>query len=98
MKLMTKEIEQKLEAHPFYSTDGVPVEKKQVIVKYFGGAACTWLVYEGEKQEDGDWMFFGNVTLDGEYWELGYFMLSELAGLHFPPFGLPVERDMYFKN
>lgn len=95
MKLITKEIEKQLEKHPLYSTEEVPVEQKKVIVKYFGGSACTWLVYEGEKQSNGDWLFFGNVTLNGEDWELGYFTLSQLQELRFPPFGLPIERDLY---
>ena len=95
MQLLTKQIERELEKHPIYSTDGVPVKDKKVIVKYFGGCACTWLVYEGEKQPDGDWLFYGNVTLDGDEWELGYFTLSQLKELRFPPFGLPIERDLY---
>ena len=52
--------------------------------------------YEGEQNEDGDWEFFGKVTLygDGE-WEWGYFTLAELQEIRFPPFGLPIERDIY---
>ena len=95
---MTKAIEKKLEAHPLYSTENTPTGQKKVLVKYFGGCAATWLVYEGEKQNDGDWLFFGNVTLDGNEWELGYFTLSQLKQLRFPPFGLPIERDLYFKG
>lgn len=96
MKLITKEIEKQLERHPFRSTENTPIEQKKVIVKFFGGYAATWLVYEGEKQPDGDWLFFGNVTLDGTFWELGYFSLNELKRISFPPFGLPIERDMYY--
>lgn len=92
---MTKEIERKLERYPLYSTENVTSKDKEVIVKYFGGCAATWLVYEGEKQDDGDWLFFGNVTLDGDECELGYFTLSQLKSLRFPPFGLPIERDLY---
>lgn len=98
MKLMTKQIERELFRHPIYSTGNTPSKEKKVIVKYFGGAACTWLVYEGEQQSNGDWLFFGNVTLDGDNWELGYFTLSQLQELRFPPFGLPIERDLYFKS
>lgn len=41
-----------------------------------------------------DVLFFGYVV--GDYPELGYFTLSELAGLR-GPFGLSVERDVYFE-
>ena len=96
MKLLTKEIEKKLLAHPSGSTDGKGDDAK-VIVKFFGGAAATWLVTEGEKEGD-DWLFFGKVTLDGSYWEWGYFLLSDLSSVKFPPFGLGVERDLYFSG
>lgn len=96
MKLMNKSIEKKLLAHPFGSTEGKG-EEAEVLVKYFGGSAATWLVTEGEK-EDGEWVFFGKVTLDGQFWEWGYFLLSDLTGVKFPPFGLGVERDLYFSG
>ena len=96
MKLLTKAIENELLKHPLGSTDGLGEDAK-VIVKFFGGYAATWLVTEGEK-EDGDWLFFGCVTLDGSYWEWGYFTMSELEGIKFPPFGLRIERDYYFKG
>lgn len=96
MKLMTKAIEKELAKHPFGSTEGMGLDAP-VIVKFFGGSACTWLVTEGEKLGD-DWEFFGMVTLDGTYWEYGYFMFSEIANLRFPPFGLGLERDYYFSG
>jgi len=93
MKLLTAEIIRKLQKHPFGSQEG-KLDDAEVLVKFFGGGACTWLVTEGEQQEDGDWEFFGKVTL-GYEWEWGYFTLSELEQMKFPPFGLGVERDMY---
>ena len=93
MKLLTAEIIRKLEKHPFGSQEG-KLDDAEVLVKFFGGGAATWLVTEGEQQEDGDWEFFGKVTL-GYEWEWGYFRLSELEKMKFPPFGLGVERDMY---
>ena len=96
MKLLTKGIENDLKKHPFGSTDG-KLEEAKVIVRFFGGSAATWLVAEGEETEDG-WMFFGAVTIWGDEWEYGYFSLKELEGLRFPPFGLGVERDLYFKG
>jgi hypothetical protein len=46
-----------------------------------------------------DVLFFGYVVsgLGKDCDELAYFRLSELAELEFPPFGLPVERDMHFE-
>ena len=45
-----------------------------------------------------DVMFFGYVIsgLDERFDEFGYFRLLELAQQSFPPFGLPIERDMHF--
>ena len=92
MKLMTKEIEKRLEKYPLYAQDGK--EEKTVVCKFFhpwGG--YTWYVLEGEKQADGDWLFYGYV--EGQFGEYGYFTLSELTSIRF--MGLGVERDMYFK-
>lgn len=95
MKLLTSDIIKNLEKYPIGSQEEAGANA-EILVKFFGGGAATWLVTEAEKQEDGDWLFFGCVTLfgDGE-WEWGYFALSELKELRFPPFGLPIERDMY---
>lgn len=98
MKLISKEIERRLRRYPIYSQNGKG-EEAIVIVKFFnpyGPGIC--LVTEGEKREDGDWLFFGCVQLlDGFEW--GYFKLSELSGLGMNVFGyqLMVERDQYFK-
>ena len=92
MKLMTKEIEKRLEKYPLYSQDGK--EEKAVVCKFFhpwGG--WTWYVLEGNKFENGDWEFFGYV--EGDFSEFGYFTLSELESVRV--MGLGVERDMYFK-
>lgn len=52
MKLITKEIERRLEKHPFGSQEGEG-KGAQVLVKFFGGGACTWLVTEAERTADG---------------------------------------------
>lgn len=97
MKLLTKAIENKLIKNPIYSKDGQG-DSASVVVKLFGGSAATWLVTEGNRQDNGDWELFGKVTMDGVSWEWGYFMLSELMNLRFRPFGLGVERDVYFSG
>lgn len=93
MKLITKAIEKKLLTHPLYSTDGNMV--KDVLVKFFNPCGSgTWYVFEAEKN-DNDWEFFGLVDLFEK--ELGYFTLSELESIKLP-FGLSIERDMYFSG
>ena len=95
MKLMTKEIEKKLTKYPLYSQDGKG-KNAEIVCKFFNPyGRGTWYVLEGEKQENGDWMFFGIVDLlDREY---GYFTLSQLQSVRLP-FGLGIERDMYFSG
>ena len=93
MKLITKAIEKKLLANPLYSTDGNIV--KDVLVKFFNPCGSgTWYVFEAEKNGN-DWEFFGLVDLFEK--ELGYFTLSELESIKLP-FGLSIERDMYFSG
>jgi len=92
MKLLTKEIEKKLPK--LYSQE--KVENPVIIVKFFcPWNQWTWFAYEGEKQENGDWLFFGMVH--GDDHEIGYFLLSDLEGAA-GPFGLRIERDKYFDN
>ena len=89
MKLITKEIEKKLPK--LYSQERVSNPK--IIVKFFHPlSSWTWFVYEGDKQEDGDWLFFGMVH--GYEKELGYFALSDLEGVKVK--GLGIERDKWF--
>ena len=94
MKLITKDIEKKLAKHPLYSTDGQ--KEKEVIVKFFNPySGWRWYVCEGEKQENGDWLFFGFV--EGIEKEWGYFTLSELQRIP-TPYNLGIERDMHYKG
>ena len=94
MKLITKEVEKKLAEFPLYSQDGK--EEKEVVVKFFNPYnGWRWFVTEGEKQEDGDWLFFGLV--EGAAKEWGYFTLSQLESIR-TPFNLGIERDLYFKG
>jgi len=95
MKLMTKEIERKLAGRPVGSTDGQGVNA-EVVVKYFTPwGAGTWLVTEGERQPDGDWLLYGKAFLFE--WEWGYTLLSDLERVR-GPFGLGVERDLYARG
>ena len=92
MLLMTKELEKKFNNYRLGSQDGL-MEDAEVVVKYFNPCgAGTWLITEGEKQENGDWLMFGYCYLFE--WEWGYVMLSELESIRLP-FGLGIERELY---
>lgn len=92
MLLMTKELEKTLEKYPLGSQDGKGIDAK-VIVKYFNPCgAGTWLITEGEKQEDGTWLLFGYCHLFE--WEWGYVSLKELENVKLP-FGLTIEHELY---
>ena len=92
MLLMTKGLEAELSKYPLGSQDGL-MEDAEVVVKYFNPCgAGTWLITEGEKQEDGDWLLYGYCHLFE--WEWGYVMLSELESVQLP-FGLSIEREIY---
>ncbi len=87
MKLLTKEILQKLPA--LYSQENI--KDPMVWVKFFTpDANWTWYGIEF----DGEDTFFGYVI--GLEKELGYFSLSELKKVR-GAFGLPIERDLYFE-
>ena len=94
MNLLTKDIENKLHKQPLYSQEQKG-DDARVIAKFFNPCGRgTWYVLEGEKQDNGDWLFFGIAEIyEREY---GYFTLSELEGFRLP-FGLTIERDKYFK-
>lgn len=92
MMLMTKELEKALSKYPLGSQDSKGTDAK-VIAKYFNPYGTgTWLITEGEKQEDGDWLLFGYCYI--YEWEWGYILLSELENIRLP-FGLTIERELY---
>lgn len=95
MMLMTKELEKTLSKYPFGSQDDKGM-KADVLVKYFNPCgAGTWLITEGEKQEDGSWLLYGYCHIFE--WEWGYVSLSELESIRLP-FGLTIERELYSKE
>jgi hypothetical protein len=65
------------------------------ILKLFGGGACTWLVSEMNPEYPDE--LFGLCDPGLGYPELGYLSFAELAGIRFPPFGLGIERDRWWK-
>jgi hypothetical protein len=86
MELMTQALKKTLPALYSQENNNNPT----IQAKYFlPGTNWSWYALEF----DGDDLFFGYVV--GDFPELGYFRLSELACVK-GAFGLPVERDLYF--
>lgn len=91
MELLTDEIRKTLP--PLYAQESKGLDAT-VYVKFFGSGRGTWYATEYDGQDT----FFGYVVspLGQDCDELGYFSLSELQELRFPPYRLPIERDLYF--
>jgi len=92
MKLMTKELENKFKKIGKQDEGDDPI----VVAKFFNPAgAGTWFAtefYPGER------LFFGYVSIFGDHCdEWGYFSLDELESVSISPFGLGIERDLFFK-
>jgi Protein of unknown function (DUF2958) len=91
MELLPNEIE--ITIPKLYSQE--QIEDPTVYVKFFDpSGSWTWFATEGERQSDGDFLFFGRV--DGFEREFGYFSLRELESVR-GRFGLGIERDLSFK-
>ena len=90
MKILTKALLKKL---PNIGDNEKNNNEHIAHVKLFGGSSWTWYITEFDPIKN---LCFGLV--DGLEKELGYFSLDELLSLKFPPFGLPIERDMWFES
>ena len=93
MKLLTKAILNQFEKQG--DTSEKLVDDINVICKLFGGGSATWYLYEYDAKYE-EFMAFVNLG-DPQMAELGRVSLAELKALKFPPFGLPIERDLHFK-
>ena len=92
MKIITKEIEEAFEKQGY--TGDKSADEIKVVMKLFNPCgAGTWYIYE--KIDDDIYMCFANLG-DPTFAECGSVSLSELMSLRLP-FGLKIERDMYFK-
>lgn len=90
MKFLTKELEKKLP--PLGSTENVPTEEKEIIVKFFSPYSnWTWYAVEYDPT---DRVFFGLVHGFEKEW--GYFSLDELESAKKGSLNL-VERDLWWK-
>jgi hypothetical protein len=100
MKLLTKSDMAKLESQDMYHPGGPGREltetESMVFVKFFTpDSSFTWYAVSASRDpQSGDVQFYGLVDSHMAR-ELGYFWLSEISKVR-GPFGLPVERDLYF--
>jgi len=92
MKLLTKELVERFNRVGSQEE----IEDPLVIAKFFNPTgAGTWFATEYDPQSNN---FFGYVSIFGDWNdEWGYFSLIELESLK-GPFGLGIERDIYFKE
>ena len=88
MKLLTKEVLNNFKKTGSQEGNNDPL----IIAKFFGGGSYSF--YATEYNPDTE-VFYGYVTgLGSDEW--GYTSLAELEAVKFPPFGLGIERDLYF--
>ncbi|CAM1364391.1 DUF2958 domain-containing protein [Tenacibaculum xiamenense] len=91
MKLLTKALLNRFQKVGSQAESDDPI----IIAKFFNPSGSgTWYATEFNPN---DACFFGYVTGLG-YDEWGYFSLHELSAVKCPPFGLPIERDLYFEE
>ena len=94
MTLITPEQERELLSQGKASeADPEAIHPHRPIVKLFVGPA-TWLISEASP-DDPD-RLFGLCDLGMGFPELGYVSRAELESLRVGPYGLPVERDLWF--
>tara|TARA_R110000737_G_scaffold221559_1_gene237032 strand:+ start:417 stop:758 length:342 start_codon:yes stop_codon:yes gene_type:complete len=93
VKILTNPILKQLKANSARQQENDESMSTMPVVKLFGGGACTWLLSE----LDDDGIAFGLCDLGMGSPELGYVSMDELMSIKFPPFGLPIERDMNWK-
>ena len=93
MKMFTKEQKNKMiENFKLANSDNQGDLKP--VVKLFGGSSCTWLLVDLDLKTN---TAFGLCDLGFGFPELGSVSIEELNDIRFPPFGLPIERDLHFK-
>jgi hypothetical protein len=94
MRLLTRAIQTKLLKNGQAQLDGNEADRKPVLKLFTPWGAATWLLTELDPRDNDT--LFGLCDLGHGEPELGYVSLTELASLR-GPFGLKIERDMYFE-
>ena len=93
MKMFTKKQKEKM-IENFKLANNDNAGDLKPVVKLFGGSACTWLLVDLDIETN---TAFGLCDLGFGFPELGSVSIEELNDIRFPPFGLPIERDLHFK-
>jgi len=96
MKLIDKVTEKRLEAFPRFSQSGMGLDAKALIRYSMPSQHAVWLVYEGERISDDEWLFNVYMTLGGSEWGFSTIRLSDIRNL-VDVYGNGVERDVKFK-
>jgi hypothetical protein len=93
MKLMIKTLEQRFEK----VGNQEEVKDPLIIAHFFNpSGAGDWYATEYNPENR---IFFGYVSIFGDFCdEWGYFSLNELESVTTPPFGLGIERDLYWNE
>ena len=81
MKLLTKEIEERLQKAPLYSKDGKG-KNAEVLVRFSIPNIAEYLVTEAEQQPDGSYLCFSYGKI--HFWEWGYISSEEIEGITLP--------------
>ena len=89
MKLLTKEITKKATEQ---FDKGSDLDDQMIIAKFFNPMG-SWTWYLMNLADDGDYAW---GIVDGHEVEMGSFSMNELQSVKLP-FGLGIERDMYFE-
>ena len=73
------------------------VKDPLVIAKFFTpSGAATWFATEYLPDENICFGYVQGLSPDPHDDEWGYFSIAELEAVRCPPFGLPIERDLYW--
>lgn len=99
MKMITKDIENKMARFPLYSQEGKGKDAKVLFKVFNPYGGQSWYVLEAGQVSDGDRMLFVLTTNCGDA-EYGYMMLSDLTDTKVNVHGylLPLERDKWFSG
>lgn len=92
MKLITKEIEKRLEKYPLYSQDGKKKEAIAVAKFFLCVGAWSWFILEADLQNN---LAYGVVISGNGEAEYAYINLTELQTFR-SKLGLTIERDISF--